>query len=173
MAQRDYVNKKRAPKKTTPSKRPFPVAALVAAVVLVSAGIYGLYFITTNSDVKASQQKVAKEQTKAPKPKPKKPDFIEEIENANIEVEVTEQKQKGPYYMQCASLRNRDDAEALKAQIAFKTGLIADVDRTEGKNGVWYRVKIEPFATKRLAESANNQIKRARISRCRIYLMPK
>ena len=75
--------------------------------------------------------------------------------------------------MQCASLRNRDDAEALKAQIAFKAGLIADVDRTEGKNGVWYRVRIQPFDTKRLAESANNQIKRARMSRCQIYLMPK
>lgn len=173
MAQRDYVNKKRTQKKPTQNKRPFPVAALLVAVVLVSAGIYGLYFISTNSEGKAATQIAQKEQTSAPKPKPKKPDFIDEIENAKIEVEVEEQEQQGPYYMQCASLRNREDAEALKAQIAFKTGLIADVDRTEGKNGVWYRVKIEPFETKRLAESANNQIKRARISRCRIYLMPK
>lgn len=173
MAQRDYVNKKRTQKKPNQNKRPFPIAALLVAVVLVSAGIYGLYFITTNSEGKAAKQIAQKEQTSAPKPKPKKPDFIDEIENAKIEVEVEEQEQQGPYYMQCASLRNRDDAEALKAQIAFKTGLIADVDRTEGKNGVWYRVKIEPFETKRLAESANNQIKRARMSRCRIYLMPK
>jgi len=173
MAQRDYVNKKRTQKKPATNKRPFPVAALLVAVVLVSAGIYGLYFITTNSDVKASKQASQKAPTSVPKPKPKKPEFIDEIENAKIEVEVEEQEQKGPYYMQCASLRNRDDAEALKAQIAFKTGLIADVDRTEGKNGVWYRVRIQPFDTKRLAESANNQIKRARMSRCQIYLMPK
>ena len=99
--------------------------------------------------------------------------FIEEMENSDIEVELTEIAQKGPYRMQCASLRNRDDADALKAQIAFKTGMIANVDRSEGKNGVWYRVRIEPFATKRLAESSNNKIKRAGIARCQIYPIPK
>ena len=38
MAQRDYVNKKRTQKKPATNKRPFPVAALLVAVVLVSAG---------------------------------------------------------------------------------------------------------------------------------------
>lgn len=172
MAHRDYVNKKRTQKKNT-NKRPFPFAALFVAIILVCAGAYGLYFISTNSQVKKEQQKVSVKAADAPTPKPKTPTFIEEMKTSNIEVEVTEVEQKGPYYMQCASLRNKDDAEALKAQIAFKTGMIADVDRTDGKNGVWYRVRISPFETKRLAESANNKIKRAKISRCQIYLIPK
>ena len=173
MAQRDYVNKKRTPKKKASAKRPIPIAALLIAIILVAAGSYGLYFITTNSEAKVAKQKTVNKKVTQPKPKPKTPDFIKEMENSDLQVEVKELEQKGPYRMQCASLRNRDDAEALKAQIAFKTGMIANVDRTEGKNGVWYRVRIEPFETKRLAESANNKIRRAKMSRCQIYPIPK
>lgn len=175
MAQRDYVNKKRTPKKKKQDTRPFPIAALLTATLLVGAGSYGLYFITTNSADNVVVKKTNNTPSSEPKskPKPTTPVFIEEMENSNIEVELTEVKQKGPYRMQCASLRNRDDADALKAKIAFKTGMIANVDRTEGKNGVWYRVRIEPFETKRLAESSNNKIKRAGMSRCQIYPMPK
>jgi cell division protein FtsN len=175
MAQRDYVNKKRTPKKKTPNKRPLPIAAMLIAIVLIGAGGYGLYFITTNGASNTMVKQHASQKLAEPtsKPKPKTPVFIEEMENSDIEVELTEIEQKGPYRMQCASLRKRDDADALKAQIAFKTGMIANVDRSEGKNGVWYRVRIEPFATKRLAESSNNKIKRAGMARCQIYPIPK
>lgn len=174
MAQHDHINKKRPTKKAKVEKKPFPVIGLIIATTLIACLGYGLYYISAHSDEQPKPKAVKKAPPKeAVKTKPTVPTFIDEIANTELEVEVQKVEDKGPHRLQCASLRSEDDAYALKAKIAFKTGMIAQVDRTEGKNGVWYRVRVGPFNTKRLAESANNKIKRQRLQACAIRKMPK
>ena len=175
MAQHDHINKRRPKKKEAPTKKPFPIfSAVIAAMMLILLG-YGLYYISQNS---ASQPKPETKKTKpvaaqSEKQLPTEPDFIHKMKHDEVEVKVTKVKDKGPHRLQCASLRSEDDAHALKAQIAFKTGMIAEVDRSVGKNGIWYRVRIGPFDNKRDAESANNKIHRQRMQRCTVQAMPK
>lgn len=174
MAQQDFVNKKRVSKAKKEAKKPFPVLATVVAVALVSLSGYGLYYITSNSKVQetSTTKSVKASAVTTQKPKPVEPKFIEEIKNTELDVEVTEMEQKGPWRLQCASLRNEDDAQSLKAEIAIRTGMIATVNKSDGSNGIWYRVRVEPFDTKRLAESANNKMKQGKLPRCRVYLIP-
>ena len=70
--------------------------------------------------------------------------------------------------MQCGSFRKEQQAQAMKAQMAF-AGLIAEIRKTNGKNGVWYRVRLGPYETKRQAESDKNKLKRINIVSCGIW----
>ncbi|RRS08769.1 SPOR domain-containing protein [Pseudoalteromonas sp. J010] len=173
MAQHDYINKKPKGKgKTKPEKTTkFPVVATIAALLLIGGFAYGLWFIKTNADPKEVEQAKnphpAQEQTVV-KPKPRPPEFIEEIKNHEITVEVKEIESKGPYQMQCGSFKTHAQAEAMKAKVAF-AGLIAEIRRTEGSNGVWYRVRLGPYDTKRLAESDKNKLQRVGIFGCGIW----
>ncbi|WP_440054393.1 SPOR domain-containing protein [Pseudoalteromonas sp. T1lg65] len=173
MAQHDYINKKPTNKKqqkTKPAKQ-LPVFAIIAALVLIGGFAYGLWYIKTNADPEQVEQ--AKhptqvvEQPKA-KPKPRPPEFIEQIKNHEIQVEVKEIESKGPYQMQCGSFKTYAQAEEMKAKIAF-AGLISEIRQTEGSNGVWYRVRLGPFDTKRQAESDKNKLRRVGIFGCAIW----
>ena len=111
---------------------------------------------------------MAKKEQPVEKPKPRDPDFIQEIKDAEIKVEIKEIKKRGPYQMQCGSFRKHEDAESMKAQIAF-VGLVAEIRRTEGSNGVWFRVRLGPYESKRQAESDKNKLKRINIVSCGIW----
>ena len=76
-----------------------------------------------------------------------------------------ETKPSVPYQMQCGSFRNKDDAESLKANIAFQ-GLESNVKKT----GTWYRVILGPYERKRLAEKERHKLQRAKINGCQIWL---
>ena len=71
--------------------------------------------------------------------------------------------------MQCGSFRTLEQAQTLKAKIAF-AGLVAEVKKTQGSNGIWYKVRLGPYETKRLAESDKNKLKRIKIMGCGIWL---
>ena len=62
-----------------------------------------------------------------------------------------------------------EQAQTLKAKIAF-AGLVAEVKKTQGSNGIWYKVRLGPYETKRLAESDKNKLKRIKIMGCGIWL---
>ncbi|MBB1342803.1 SPOR domain-containing protein [Pseudoalteromonas sp. SR44-5] len=173
MAQHDFINKKpgnRNSKKTAPPKKPFPVLLVLVTVLLVGGFSFGLWYVKTNADPKLVEQQAnptpAKVQQELPKPRP--PEFIKEIKEHEIQVEVRELEQKGPYVMQCGSFRTHGQAETLKAKIAF-AGLIAEIRETTGTNGVWYKVRLGPYKTKRLAESDKNKLKRNKITGCGIW----
>ena len=106
-------------------------------------------------------------------PLPPKPQeewsYIKELENKKVVVEVPKQElSKRPYQMQCGSFRAPSQADELKARIAFQ-GLESDVRRTEGKNGVWYRVVLGPYERKRSAERDRHKLSRASIYGCKIW----
>ncbi|CAH9062985.1 Cell division protein FtsN [Pseudoalteromonas holothuriae] len=172
MAQHDYINRK--PKnskggKNTPPKKPFPTFLALAALLLIGGFSYGLWYIKHNATtvkVDITTQPVKKEPEKLQKPVIKP--FLEEIKEHEVKVEVKEIKSKGPYQMQCGSFRTHPQAEAMKAKMAF-AGLIAEIRRTEGSNGVWYRVRLGPYDTLRQAESDKNRLKRIKIVGCGIW----
>ena len=172
MAQHDYINKKPKNRKNTkkePAKKPFPYLLVIVAALLVGGFAYGLWFIKNNDDPKL----VEKQTNPAAKEKvevvvPRAPEFIKEIRNHEVQVEVKEIEQKGPYVMQCGSFRTYQQAESLKAKIAF-AGLISEIRETKGETGIWYKVRLGPYKTKRQAESDKNKLKRVKVVGCGIW----
>lgn len=176
MKNKDYVSqpkqkRPKPPKDTTPPKKPFPVIKAIIVLSLVAG--FG-YFLTNIKTDNAPATAVPKPEKKEPKQTvPPLPDeewqFIEELENKEVEVTADELVDKGPFLMQCASLRHEDQAEALKAKIAF-AGYESQVKRVEGSSGVWYKVIMGPFDRKRDAEKIRHVLKRNNINYCEIWL---
>ncbi|MCT7654773.1 SPOR domain-containing protein [Oceanimonas sp. NS1] len=65
--------------------------------------------------------------------------------------------------MQCGSFRSSAQAEQLKARIAFQ-GLASEVKRSEGSNGIWYRVVMGPYDSKRKADQEKHKMGRINTS---------
>ena len=172
MAQHDYINKKptgRNSKKNVPAKKPFPIILVLIAILLVAGFIYGLWFVKSNADPKLVEKQANPATEKQVEViVPRTPEFIQEIRNHEIQVEVKKIEQKGPYVMQCGSFRTHAQAETLKANIAF-AGLISQIKEAEGNNGIWYKVRLGPYKTKRQAESDKNKLKRVNIVGCGIW----
>ena len=184
----DYANrkpkKKPSPKaKKATAKRPktrgaerlnrgekqVPWLIVIVAILLIAAFTYGLVTISGNSDKQADNPVIQ------PPPKdllPEKPQerwqYIEELESKEVEVDVPEREIGPPKLMQCGSFRQQTDAERLRAQIAM-AGLESQVRATSGSNGVWYRVILGPYETKRAAERDRHKLQRAQIHGCAIW----
>ncbi|MGO3300683.1 MAG: SPOR domain-containing protein [Pseudoalteromonas sp.] len=174
MAQHDFINKKpgnRKSKKQPPKKKPLPILLIILAVLLIGGFSFGLWYVKKNADPKLVEQQAnptkAKSESKVAKPRP--PEFIKEIKEQEIQVTIKKLEQKGPYVMQCGSFKTKSQAETLKAKIAF-AGLIAEIKKSTGSNGVWYKVRLGPYKTKRLAESDKNKLKRSKVTGCGIWL---
>ncbi|MGO2010503.1 MAG: SPOR domain-containing protein [Pseudoalteromonas sp.] len=173
MAQHDFINKKpgnRKSKKQPPKKKPLPILLIILAVLLIGGFSFGLWYVKKNADPKLVEQQAnpteAKSEPKVAKPRP--PEFIKEIKEQEIQVTIKKLEQKGPYVMQCGSFKTKSQAETLKAKIAF-AGLIAEIKKSTGSNGVWYKVRLGPYKTKRLAESDKNKLKRSKVTGCGIW----
>ncbi|MCE2594986.1 SPOR domain-containing protein [Motilimonas cestriensis] len=182
---RDYVrnqpqkrktNAKRGPAKSAPTSR-LPIVAIVIAVIALSGFGYFLYTISGSADnaeiIEVIATPAPKAKTPAEKPLPEKPkekwDYIEQLENKEVEVDVPADPPPAiPYQMQCGSFRDKGQAESLKAKIAFQ-GLESQVRRSEGKNGIWYKVVLGPYERKRLAQTDSHKLTRAKIRNCQIW----
>ena len=101
MAQHDYINKKpanRNNKKQAPAKKPFPIILVLIAFILVGGFGYGLWYIKHNADPElVEQQANPTKKEEVVIPPPKTPEFIKEIKEHEVQVEVKEIEQKGPY----------------------------------------------------------------------------
>lgn len=182
---RDYVrnnpkkrasSRKRGPSKAAP-KAKFPVVASIVAALALGGFGYFLYNISGSAeDVEVSQptktksnsQKASKEKPLPDMPK-EKWDYIQELENKEVEVEVPPDPPPAvPYQMQCGSFRTLEQAEALKANIAFQ-GVESIIRKVNGKTGIWYKVILGPYERKRMAEKERHKMKRANINYCQIW----
>jgi len=173
MAQHDFINKKRPNKSKKKATKKKPLGWILVATSLLIGAIYFLWYITTHSEEKkqteAKKIKDVKTVKKEVLKKPVDSDFIEAIRGPDlVKVKVTEMEQKGPYVMQCGSYKSREQAETLKAKIAF-TGIISFIKH----QGSWFKVRLGPYETKRKAESDKNVLKRQRIIGCNIWLWNK
>lgn len=170
MAQHDFINKKRPNKSKKKAAKKKPIGWILVALTLLFAFIYGLFYVFTNSEEKLqSEAKKVKAVKKEALKKPIDSDFIQAIKEPDlVKVEVTEMAQKGPYVIQCGSYKSREQAETLKAKIAF-TGIISFIKH----QGSWFKVRLGPYETKRKAESDKNLLKRQKIIGCNIWFWNK
>lgn len=170
MAQHDFINKKRPNKLKKKAAKKKPIGWILVALTLLFAFIYGLFYVFTNSEEKLqSEAKKVKAVKKEALKKPIDSDFIQAIKEPDlVKVEVTEMEQKGPYVMQCGSYKSREQAETLKAKIAF-TGIISFIKH----QGSWFKVRLGPYESKRKAESDKNVLKRQKIIGCNIWFWNK
>ncbi|MCM2678311.1 SPOR domain-containing protein [Echinimonas agarilytica] len=186
---RDYANrgrpaaKKKATRRPAAKKSPKQTASapwfmiLLVVALLVGFG-YFLYSIKGGAQQQASEppetSPTKNKTVSTPKSDlPEKPEerwtFIEELENKEVEVDVPDAPEKTrPYLMQCGSFRTERQADELKARIAFQ-GLSSEVRRTEGTKGVWFKVVLGPYDTKRAAEKHRHVMQRGDIQGCQIW----
>lgn len=158
--------RKRPVSKHHQAKKGFPFLATFSAFLLMGFIAYFIFAVDTPQTAavinKPTQEK---EEILPEKPQPKW-EYEDTLKTRNIEIEMpTKQKNSRPYQMQCGSFRQQDDAEALKASIAFQ-GLSSQVKKT----GNWYRVILGPYERKRLAEKNRHKLQRAKINGCQIWL---
>lgn len=64
------------------------------------------------------------------------------------------------YYLQAASFRAQADAEKLRARLALKGFKSLTQARTVEGNGLFYRVRLGPYADKRKAKTAKNKLQK-------------
>ena len=186
MPQKDYVKasrpkSKKPPQRTSRNNRGKaqtatsgkPWLLLTATALLIAGFIYFLWFLNQQPAVKLPAENppavtVKKDELPA-KPTEEPYQYIKELENKEVKVEVAEQQQTaGPYQMQCGTFRVATQAEAMKAQIAF-VGFSSEIRRTDGSNGVWYRVVLGPYESKRQATADRNRLRQQGINTCQIW----
>ncbi|MCT8124643.1 SPOR domain-containing protein [Alishewanella sp. BS5-314] len=181
MPQKDYVRATRpkAPAKgqARGSRAKAPAASnkpwlLIALTLLtLSVFVYGLWFLkqqpVSSSEPVAAPVKAPAKDELPPKPQSEPYQYIKELENREITVEVPEQQRSVPAVLQCGSFRQQGQAEQMKAQIAF-AGITADVRRTEGSNGVWFRVVVGPYESRRAATADMNRLRQMGINTCQV-----
>ncbi|MDF2180111.1 SPOR domain-containing protein [Aliiglaciecola sp. CAU 1673] len=173
MAQRDYVARGRA-KQTPPPKPPLPWIRIIITLGLILGFAYFLWHIKDSADTTpaANSKQPVQQQEQVdvlPKPPKEKWEFIEELPNRTVEVEVPEDT--GPtrrYLLQCGSFREANQAETMRARLAFQ-GIESQVRPSEGKNGRWHRVVLGPYENKRAAEKDRHAIQRLGITTCQLW----
>ncbi|GAA3544172.1 SPOR domain-containing protein [Zobellella aerophila] len=183
---KDYVRRsnrprpKRNSRTTGGSKRKaasqglnIPWLAVILAVLLAAGLGYLIYLVKGSAERKPADINQTQAAPAAIDPLEQKPvekwRYIEQLENKEIQVDVpVAEENSQPYLMQCGSFRSQSQAEQLKARIAFQ-GMESQVRRSDGSNGIWYRVILGPYQSKRQAEKDKHQLLRANVNHCAIW----
>jgi cell division protein FtsN len=97
----------------------------------------------------------------------------EEMVNKTVEIPLEDLKlpddaNKYEYLMPCGSFRDIARAEELEAQIAL-AGYESQVNQVTVESGVWYRVELGPFKSKRTAESIRHRLQDNGLNYCKIW----
>jgi cell division protein FtsN len=184
MAHQDYVsrprnsnkNKKNNPYKKGEHSTTINFKTKVIAVITFSALIgfgYFLWSIKDNQPSPIETQQIEQinktSEAKLPEPPKEKWSYRKDLADKEVEQGEYEVVDRGPWKMQCASFKSNDQAQALKAKIAF-LGIESKVIKSQGKNGVWYKVILGPYKRKRSAEKDRHKLKRNKVNYCQIWL---
>lgn len=184
MAHQDYVSRSRSStknKKNNPYKKDDHSTSVnfktkfiagITFIALIGFG-YFLWSIKDNqptSDVIQLIEPINKtNKVKLPEPPKEKWSYQKGLADKEVEQGQYEVIDKGPWKMQCASFKSNVQAQELKAKIAF-LGIESKVDKSQGKNGVWYKVILGPYKRKRNAEKDRHKLKRNKVNYCQIWL---
>lgn len=173
MAPKDYVSRGQAKTSQAPSRPPFPWVRFVITLLLIVGFVVFLWYIREdNADkVITPQNKPQKQELTLPDAPEEQWEYLKLLPDPNTTVEVDvpqQQKSDKTYVMQCGSFRKKAQAEAMRANIAFQ-GLESQVKTTNGKNGVWHRVVLGPYESKRQGERNRHKLQKASITTCRIW----
>ncbi|AWL10685.1 hypothetical protein HMF8227_00177 [Saliniradius amylolyticus] len=172
MAHKDYVSRGKA-KQSPPPKPPVPWMRIIITLALIIGFATFLWFIKDNAPEPAPGSTQSTDRRQQPEPLPEPPEeeweFIETLPNRTVEVETPEiETSDVPWLMQCASFKQRPQAEEMRAKIAF-AGLEAQIRATNGSNGLWYRVILGPYESKRNAERDRHRLQDVNINTCQIW----
>lgn len=180
MAPKDYVSRakpkansraKKTPNKS-PEKAPFPLIPFAVAIILLIGFVAFLYLLKQNSVSETESDQQQQQEEKLPEIPQSKWEFLDGLAEKEVEVELPDEqlseREPPEYVMQCGSFRTQGKAEEMRAQIAF-AGLEAFVQKSEGENGIWYRVVLGPYDKKREAERHRRRIRELNINSCRIW----
>lgn len=177
MAHQDYVSRKKT--KSNPYKKApegqHPLASFKTKLIILIATVaivvfsYFLWSIKDKTDPtpEVQTQTTVKQHIALPEKPQNGFSFRDDLKNKEVEASTYEVIDKGPYQMQCASFRNRDDAETMRAKIAFN-GISSQIKKAEGSS--WYRVILGPYKRKRQAEADKHKLKSNNINTCQIWL---
>jgi cell division protein FtsN len=175
MAHKDYVARGRSKKQAPPPSKPsLPWLRIVITVSLVAGFSYFLWSIKgtapqDTSNKGAGTERAQDEKDTMPDIPEEEWEFIKTLPEYTVEIEQKEQADLTvPQQMQCGSFRRNEQAQELKANIAFQ-GLEAQVKPSKGSSGLWYRVVLGPYDSKRIAEKDRHTLQRAKINGCKIW----
>jgi cell division protein FtsN len=170
MAHKDYVSRGRSAK-AAPPKAPVPWLRIIVTLALIMAFAYFLWSIRNSAEQQPDI--IHMPQTEQPETLPAPPEeeweFVETLPQQTVEVELPEEVESDiRWLMQCGSFRNADQAEQMRAKIAFQ-GLESQIRPSDGKNGRWYRVILGPYDRKRAAERDRHAIQKTGITTCQVW----
>lgn len=133
-----------------------------------------------------AQPKVVERSTKAaptpppapPKPKEEKFTFYELLPESEVTPAQVDAYKSTPrteklsktYLLQAGSFRSAADAEKMRAQLLLSGLPNVKTSRSDGKNGVWYRVRLGPFESRSALNKAQDKLARLNISAMKIQL---
>lgn len=189
---RDYAKGKGKKKKSGASrgkkKSTVSSSLLVTTVLLVSALIGLLVYlkwfqvspIVIGKDKEVPRSETPKKQTAKPQQDKEALDdevpfykTHEEMLNKTVEIPIEDLKlpeddNKYVYLMPCGSFRDSHRADELKAQIAF-LGFESKINQVNVESGLWHRVELGPFKSKRKAESIRHRLQDNGFNYCKIW----
>lgn len=189
---KDYAKNKNGRKKKGASrsknKSPAPKGLITTAILLVSGLIVLLVYLkwyqpkpTTIPQKKTAPVKTVEKKTG--KPSKNATNIIaddevpfyqihEEMINKTVEIpaddlKLPEDAHRYVYLMPCGSFRESSRAEELKAKIAL-TGYESKIKSVNVKSGLWHRVELGPFKSRRKAESIRHRLQDNGFNYCMI-----
>jgi len=184
---KDKKKKKRAGASRGKNKSSISKPLIVTTFILFSGLAALLVYLkwyqpeknSTKNDTVKQVETVSTIKTK-PKTNPKQPDeevpfyrTHEEMINKTVEIPIEDLKlpddeNKYQYLMPCGSFRDSQRAEELKAQIAF-IGYESKINQVQVESGLWHRVELGPFKSKRKTESIRHRLQDNGFENCKIW----
>ncbi|MBV1787384.1 SPOR domain-containing protein [Marinobacterium sp. D7] len=170
-----------------PPRRPWGLA-LLSLIALGGLGVLIYLLIQTPGGAPAAKAPVAAPVAKVEKPAPAKPavkaeptpdsgeksseksgerfEFYKMLPKSTVETPEISAYKSTPktakletkILLQAGSFRNADDAEQMRAQMILAGLPNVSTSRTEGSNGIWYRVRTGPFNTRAEVNQATNKL---------------
>jgi len=189
---RDYAKKRKGNKKPGASRgkksNKLSFGLVFTALLLISGLVTLLVYLkwyqpaTTSNDGKEPTSEKIQPTRKAPQKKQTKATNTEDVpfykthnEMVNKTVEIPledlklpDEKYQYEYLMPCGSFRDKKRAEELKAQIAL-AGYESKINQIKADSGLWHRVELGPYKSKRKTESIRHRLQDNGFNYCKIW----
>ncbi|WP_286234633.1 SPOR domain-containing protein [Thalassotalea sediminis] len=181
MTHQDYVSRtknKKNPykKKQAPESNPAPAKLKFIGVGALIACLCFGYFLWSIKDIEPAEEvkpttstQATKKATELPKPPKEKWAYPQQLQEKEVDAGEYTVEDRGPWKMQCGSFRTQQQAEKMKATIAF-AGLSSTISASTGSNGTWHKVSLGPYDKKRDAERDKHKLRGNGITTCQVWL---
>jgi len=182
---KDYAKKRKGKKKSGASRgkgNNRPSLALILMALLLISGlasllIYLKWYQTKPTIVKDKPRITT--QSKKTEPTQKENEEVpfykthQEMVNKTVEIPIEdlklpESQHKYEYLMPCGSFQDKNRAEELKAQIAL-VGYESIINEVQTESGLWHRVELGPYKSKRKTESIRHRLQDNGFNYCKIW----